>query len=91
MLKNMIESMISAVQDRFKDYDKTIANLKHKIELLEQQRQTKSDQYSSNVLQKFEKEKTRGKLKKQNHKQHNKYMMQNEMHEMLVKMHEMQD
>ncbi|MHA1686472.1 MAG: hypothetical protein ACTSYD_08720, partial [Candidatus Heimdallarchaeaceae archaeon] len=54
MLKNMIESMISAVQDRFKDYDKTIANLKHKIELLEKQK-TKTD-VSPSISQKFEQE-----------------------------------
>ena len=35
MVKNMVESIVAAVQDRFKDYDNIVVTLKERIEQLE--------------------------------------------------------
>ena len=35
MVKNMVESIVAAVQDRFKDYDNVVVTLKERIEQLE--------------------------------------------------------
>ncbi|MBY8999885.1 MAG: hypothetical protein KGD64_03130 [Candidatus Heimdallarchaeota archaeon] len=35
MLKNMVESIVAAVQDRFKDYDNVVVNLKDRLDRLE--------------------------------------------------------
>ncbi len=35
MVKNMVESIVAAVQDRFKDYDNVVVSLKERIEQLE--------------------------------------------------------
>lgn len=37
MVKNMVESIVAAVQDRFKDYDNVVVSLKERIEQLENQ------------------------------------------------------
>ncbi len=35
MLKNMVESIVAAVQDRFKDYDNVVVTLKERLDILE--------------------------------------------------------
>jgi len=37
MVKNMVESIVSAVQDRFKDYDNVVVSLKERLDKLEAQ------------------------------------------------------
>ncbi|NPD87271.1 MAG: hypothetical protein HGN29_01015 [Asgard group archaeon] len=37
MVKNMVESIVSAVQDRFKDYDNVVVSLKERLDILEAQ------------------------------------------------------
>ena len=37
MVKNMVESIVSAVQDRFKDYDNVVVSLKERLDKLETQ------------------------------------------------------
>ena len=35
MLKNMVESIVAAVQERFKDYDNAVVTLKERLDNLE--------------------------------------------------------